>query len=115
MPLKDNSGLDDVIVLPEDDSGVEDDSVSLAYNFEAAVAANLAEQAQHDGMMRRLASDLQTALHIIEPGAALDMETPADGHCLFHALQRGGVASLSEVPCKLSVFELRNIALSMAT
>ena len=38
---------------------------------------------------------LEQAIQQIEPGACLDKQTPRDGHCLFHALLRGGLGTLS--------------------
>ena len=43
----------------------------------------------------------------------LDLSTPKDGHCLFHALRKGGL--LSDLNNELTVKEMRALALSNAT
>ena len=87
----------------------------LAFDFEAGLAAPVAE---HDATCKRLQmqeDSLQQALSELEPGAALGKTAPADGHCLFHALLRGGLARLQDIPCQLTVEEIRCLALPMAS
>ena len=70
----------------------------LAFDLEAGLAASVA---QHDATRKHLQmqeDSLQQALSGLEPGAALDKTTPADGHCLFHALLQGGLARLQDIP-----------------
>ena len=58
---------------------------------------------------------LQTALSVLEPGSNLDTTTPCDDHCFFHALLRGQLFKPEDIPCKLSISELRMMALTMAS
>eukprot|EP00973_Karenia_brevis_P096169 12430909-Karenia_brevis.AAC.1 len=60
-------------------------------------------------------NQLQTCLSSHEAGALLDRSTPRDGHSLFHALRKGGLACRSQIPCMLAMPELRAMALSEAT
>ena len=84
-----------------------------AYDFEAGVRASLTAKEIEAKEVALREKELQSALHAVEHGATLDLATPADDHCLFHALRRGGL--LSDIPCKLTVKELRLIALNMAS
>ena len=87
----------------------------LAFDFEAGVAASLAVRAEAGKQTKMAEQEMQTALTKHEAGALLNTSTPADGHCLFHALKHGGLARFENVPCQLTVAELRCMALSMAT
>ena len=107
LVLADNGGFSHIKVhnVPLD--------ISPAFDFDAAVAASLGvrdRQAAERGLQEQ---SLQAALTALEEGAALNMSTPRDGHCLFHALHRGGL--LADIPGKLTIHEIRNIALSLAT
>ena len=77
---------------------------------QSAVEAQAVAMAE-DGVV----ASLQAQLDILEPGSSVERNTPKDGHCLFHALRRGGLGSLQNCPCALSVAELRGMALTMAT
>ena len=56
---------------------------------------------------------LSQSLASFEQGAQLDCSTPADGHCLFHALAQGGL--VEGIPGSLTVEQLRALAISSAT
>ena len=86
-----------------------------AFDLRAALAASIANQKESDAIMATRTAALEQALSQFCPGALLDRSTPADGHCLFHALRRGGVASSEDIPCSLSIRELRSLALSVAS
>ena len=75
-------------VLPYQISG---SPPAIAFDFAAAARASLAERDKETQEMQARESELQQALCQFEPGAALDKTTPTDGHCLFHALNRGGL------------------------
>lgn len=65
---------------------------------------------------REAESHLQESLASYEKGAKLNLETPGDGHCLFWALQEGGLITPSDMgDVRLTIQELRSIALSEAT
>eukprot|EP00973_Karenia_brevis_P008889 1203206-Karenia_brevis.AAC.1 len=90
-------------------------AADLADNFRQAVLQSIAAQAAEDKKRESRQSQLRNSLQQISPQADLDLTTPADGHCLLHALRRGGMASRADIPCDLTVSELRAAALSMAT
>ena len=58
---------------------------------------------------------LQEALTGFNDRARLDTTTPADGHCLFHALDRGGLFEEVQFGNALTIPELRRMALQEAT
>ena len=58
---------------------------------------------------------LQESLSRYEAGALLDADTPGDDHCLFHALCAGGLIDPSSIPTRLTIGELRRMALSTAS
>ena len=83
--------------------------------FEAALKASARARAAELAETAEAERQLNRALQLVEPGAELNRGTPADGHCLFHALRCGGLASIHDIPCDLTIAELRQIALSTAT
>ena len=108
----------DTVVVDADTGGVSHIKVSalpLQYDVAAGLAMSVAQHQEGLALLQAAERDLQAAVSDLEAGALLDQATPADGHCLFHALVRGGIARLEDVPCKLSVSELRAMALSMAS
>jgi hypothetical protein len=88
-----------------------------AYSYSAAVKvavkATMAALHESQKVMCAAADTLQSALCELDPQARIDRETPADGHCLFHGLRRGGLGDLGDI--QLSVAELRSMAVNMAT
>ena len=58
---------------------------------------------------------LNSQINKFSNGLEVDLSTPKDGHCLFHALNKGGIASLSDCPCSLTIDEMRGMALARAT
>lgn len=89
---------------------------SLLYNLEAAVAESRAQRQQAKEALEAAENALQAALSSVEAGAQIDLTTPADGHCLFWSMLRGGLL----VPDNLggldfSIAELRAMALAAAT
>ena len=75
----------------------------LAFDLEAGLAASVAQHAATRKHLQTQEESLEQALSELEPGATLDKTTPADGHCLFHALLRGGLARLQDIPCQLTM------------
>ena len=86
-------------------------------SMDSILQAALHESAQREAQRRRewqeQVSALGEALRKREAGAKLDLNTPADGHCLFHALSRGGL--LAGVPASLTVAELRGLVMNSAS
>ena len=80
-----------------------------------AIAESAAEAKKEADDERAVITLLNSRLAALRPGHELDQETPKDGHCLFHALRRAGVARLADCPCALSIAEMRGMALSMAS
>ena len=76
-----------------------------------AIAVSLQEKRKRDEEFDAMTSALQAGLSKFERGAALDHSTPCDGHCLFHALK----GAFGEMPCSLTVQELRSVALACAS
>jgi hypothetical protein len=64
-------------------------ALPIQFDLQAGVRASLVQREQEEQQMLALESDLQQSLTQFEAGADLDRNTPADGHCLFHALRRG--------------------------
>ena len=85
----------------------------------AAAVATLVETAQEAAIQEQregaLVRRLNDGLGLLEPGCMVNRTTPKDGHSLFHAFRRGGVANLQTCPCALTIVELRGMALSMAS
>lgn len=88
--------------------------VDLQKDFQMAVALSLADRDGRQAEVLDHERQLGAALTQLESGARLDRDTPKDGHCLFHALVRGGMIREQDIPCKLTVSELRRMALTMA-
>ena len=115
---------DDVMVVDGETSGFDyiktassssSSDPSMATNFAAAIRASIAAKEEEEQAETARQDALQKVLSSLEPGATLNTTTPADGHCLFHGLQRAGVGAMQDVPCSLTVKELRAIALSSAS
>ena len=89
-------------------------SVRVPSALQRAVAATRAIAKKRAAQKAEAEQTLQTRLTSPESGAELDLDTPGDGHCLFWALQRGGLESeLGDL--RLTIAELRVMALSVAT
>jgi hypothetical protein len=87
-----------------------------ASDFAKGVAASLALRAKQQAARAAAESCINNALDSLEPGARLNLDTPADDNCLFWALLEGGMAMPAEMgDVHLSILELRQIALSLAT
>ena len=56
---------------------------------------------------------LQAQLDLHERGSVLDLSTPKDGHCLFHALRRAGL--LTDCPDSLDIPQLRRLVCDSAS
>ena len=123
VPGLEEPSTDDIMVVDPDTSGFDyiksASQPSMAPggggDLAAAIKASLLvrQEEQQEEQQRRAA--LQDALSQAERGAVLNTTTPADGHCLFHALRHAGVGSVQDVPCSLTVQELRAMALSSAS
>ena len=61
-------------------------SSNMIYNFEAALSASRAIKAKEDAHHQAMAAALQNVLSVHEVGACVDLDTPADGHCLFSCI-----------------------------
>jgi len=64
---------------------------------------------------RSRVAELQAAVSEVDPTAHIDKSTPADGHCLFHACVSGGLFTEADLGFKPTVYDLRRMALSLAT
>ena len=87
----------------------------LAFDFMVGVQASLVERDKTARMRASVEKALQRNLSLLEEGALLDVNTPRDGHCLFHALVKGGLIDTTSITCALTVPELRKIALAQAS
>ena len=87
----------------------------LAYDLEAGIRASLDRKLAATEAAVAAESALQAHVARLEGGARLDLTTPKDGHCLLHALRAGGIASFRDIPCQLTIEELRRMALSIAS
>ena len=107
MMLAANTGLSHTKV------GIVSTESPLLSDFQAAIQASRKTQDQQKQSEKMRVGALSEKLACCEVGATLDFSTPGDDHCLFHALARGGL--LKDIKEPLSVKQLRQIALSMAT
>lgn len=96
-------------------SGGSSGAFEVAAAEAAAWSSSLQEAAAETAAEAVAVASLQTRLDALEKGSSVDVATPKDGHCLFHGLRRGGLASMNNCPCSLSIPELRGMALSMAS
>ena len=88
----------------------------LAFDFEAAVRANLEEKAIQDKAVQDMGHQMQEALARYCSQAKIDHETPMDGSCLFHALKAGGLFAQRDLgDIQISVSDLRKLAVNEAT
>ena len=56
----------------------------------------VAEKQKSDQRRAALRRFLSDSLQGFDPTSVLDLTTPEDGHCLLHALRRGGLASMAD-------------------
>eukprot|EP00972_Heterocapsa_arctica_P083542 12309592-Heterocapsa_arctica.AAC.1 len=94
---------------------VDATSTRSCLSMEAAVAASMAEYEAIEEELKDLEDELQGVLSHHELGATLDTTTPADGHCLFHALLRGGLVGQVGSLSQPTVWDLRRAAVEMAS
>ena len=86
-----------------------------AFDFDGAVKASLALRDGAAAERTKAEDTLEQAVDAYMKGSTLDRTTPADGHCLLHALMRGGIINTGRIPLSLTVSELRVMALNVAT
>ena len=113
-------GASETIVYDADSGAASHIKVSrsnpaILFDFGAAVKASIATREQCKQQRLDKERELQESLHTYEAGAVLDKTTPADGHCLFHALKKGGLLQQEAIGFDLTVKELRSMALQTAT
>ena len=85
------------------------------YNLQAALEASKALLDEGEPEMASAEDLLEESVQKCLAGSRLDRNTPRDGHCLLHALMRGGLMNDGRVPLSLTVRELRAMALSVAS
>ena len=88
-------------------------SPASLFDFKAALQASKEAAKKQELEQKARIDSLTQAVSTPEQGASLDFSTPGDDHCLFHALAKGGL--LKDIPESLTVQQLRQIALSLAT
>ena len=103
------------MVLDGESGGLSHIKVSPAHAHESAFAASVADHAVSEQLKAQERRGLQEALDQAEPGAALNVSTPEDGHCLFHALKSGGIFASRPDFNDLDIAALRQVVLSEAT
>ena len=84
-----------------------------SFDLAAALLASATDKAQRRKTWDERVSVLAAKVTALDAAASLDLTTPTDGHCLFHALAAGGL--LAGIPESLTIPELRDLAISQAT
>ena len=85
----------------------------MPFDFAKGVQASLAARREVQAAAAAAEATLNNILANLDSSARLNLNTPADGNCLFWSLLQGGLAELGDM--QLSISELRRIALSLAT
>lgn len=95
------------------DLAVEPFDAQLAADLQAAISMSKDEKDFIDAMIMEEQRALQSILAATFPEYELDVNTPRDGHCLFHSLNQGGM--FSQLRESLTLQELRAMVLTTAT
>ena len=105
----------ELMVLDGESGGLSHIKVSPAHAHESAFAASVADHAVSEQLKAQERRGLQEALDQAEPGAALNVSTPEDGHCLFLSLKSGGIFASRPDFNDLDIADFRQEVLSEAT
>ena len=104
----DNSKSEPHVDRAEGAVDIEESQRSFNSGFDLAVRESTLLERRRLETKFEYEDQLRVKLLALDPECTLDICTPEDGHCLFHALRTGGLSSLS-------VLELRRLFITLPT